>query len=314
MLYPSEEAWPAIHCPTERTKLLLSPLTPTLSQREKDGFSQGEREASPFTPHPSPFSPPVRILAKFAGLGDCGREKLERARALAEAGFGPPILGLAHGFLLQEFVEGRPLERSDLTASLIKRMAEYYGFIHRQFGMTPKRCFDQLAEMLIYNSRQALGTGAEGFAQSFVDAWRPRADDIDELAPVALDGHPFPHGWIETRGSAGQAYLKTDGVDHFSDHTMVGEQSILWDLAGACEEWEMKPAQVGELMGAWQAETGDRASGEYLNLYRAAYLAFRTAALHYAIHSNDEAEIRESLLRSQARVNCRLETILTGKA
>ncbi len=278
LCYASPLEWPVVHRPSERTKLLLT-------------RAQG-----------------IRLLAKFAGLGDYGEEKLARARALGEAGFCPPALGLAHGFLVHEYVEGRPLGRSDLSQALLERMVDYYSFVARRFSRPKAPRFSQLADLIVSNSRSALNVDAT----PFVESWREHADRIDSLALVELDGRPFPHEWIEARRGSAPAYLKTDGSDHFLDHTIVGEQSILWDLAGACEEWGMDAPQVESFLTSWERRTGDATARTLLDFYRAAYLAFRTAALHFAIHSTNDGEIRAALQQQQFDVNTRLSSVLAA--
>ena len=272
-----------------------------------DGGHSPARAAVGETP---PYGPEGhhRILAKFAGLGEYGAEKMTRAEVLAEAGFSPPVLGLVYGFLLQRFVDGRPLEPSDLSESLLARMVEYYAFVAGSFGLEPAPRFAQLSEMILLNTHEAVGLDAV----AFVEKWRRRTSEIDALPLAYLDGRPFPHEWLEVAGSGEPIYLKTDSADHFRDHTLVGEQSILWDLAGACEEWEMDAGWVEKLLVSWEAETGDGGARQFLEFYRAAYLAFRTASLHYAIHSTNEEEIRSALQHQQWKVNRRLTEVLSA--
>ncbi len=273
-LYPSPSRWPVVHRSTERTKLLLS-------------------------------LPSQQILAKFAGLGDHGLQRHDRAVALADAGFGPPVLGVAYGFLLYRFLEeAHPMAVAELSPHLLERMASYYAFIARRYRRPPAPRFEHLAEMVMVNSREALGIDATGF----VEAWRGRAETIDALPLALLDAKPQPHEWIRL-GTNG-AIWKADSADHFRDHTLVGEQSILWDLAGACEEWEMGEQDRARLLGLWERHTGEGRVGDLLDFFRTAYLAFRVAALHYAIHSTDEEDIRQSLQHEQWKYNQRLSSLL----
>ncbi len=293
--YPSEDRWPVVHRPAERTKLLFS-------------FEDAPHEVTGVPSHgPGQH---YRILAKFAGLGEYGIEKLARAQVLAEAGFSPPVGGLAYGFLLQQFVDGRPLQPSELSESIVARMVRYYAFVARKFGLPPAPRFEQLSEMIHLNALEAAGLDAS----AFVERWRPSASEIDGLPLARLDGRPFPHEWLEVPGPAGPLYLKTDSADHFRDHTAVGEQSILWDLAGACEEWEMGDAWVEQLIYLWEEAIGDTYVRRLMDFYRAGYLAFRTAALHYAIHSTNEEEIRRSLQHQQWKINLRLDQLLKANS
>ena len=248
------------------------------------------------------------ILAKFAGLGEYGRQKLERAAILAEAGFGPPVLGLAYGFLLHPFMETHgPMSAAELSTPLMQRMVDYYAFLARRFSSPPAERFDRLAEIVLVNTKGGLGLDAS----DFVAGWRPLRYAIDRLPLVSLDGKPRPHEWLRAPHADPRTALKADSSDHFRDHTLVGEQSILWDLAGVCEEWEMGSDQVRRFLALWERKTGDSRAAELLNFYRAAYLAFRVAELHYAVHSADEDGARQRLRQEQRRYARRLEEIVS---
>jgi hypothetical protein len=242
----------------------------------------------------------------FLSVGDYGREKHARAGVLAAAGFTPPVLGLAYGFILYQFVDGRPLEPADMSPTLLHRMAQYYAFVARLFRLPSAPRFEQLAELILYNVGRATDTDAS----SFIETWKSCADKVDRLQLARLDGRPFPHEWIETASTGEGRYLKADSADHCLDHSLVGEQSILWDLAGACEEWEMNSDQLRSFLDSWKRETGDASAEKLLEFYRAAYLAFRTGALHYAIHSTNEEDIRRALQHQQFKINSRLRAIL----
>ncbi len=343
-LYPSPDRWPVVHRSAERAKLLLryppregSPAGAGSYGPLPEGAARGEGTPNrplplraargeggvpapnggpPALPAAGHETPPYAVqdgggrtlLAKFAGLGEYGREKHRRAVALAEAGFAPPVQGLAYGFLLYRFLEeAHPMAASDISPALLARMARYYGFVARCFPAPPASSFQPLSEMILVNAREALGLDATGY----VEAWRSRRQAIDGLPLALIDGKPQPHEWLRVDSPGGPLFLKTDGADHFRDHTLVGEQSILWDLAGACEEWAMPESSRRDFLTLWERETGDRQAAALLDFYRAAYLAFRIAALHYAIHSTDEEEIRLSLQQEQWRYIQRLTPLLT---
>lgn len=281
--YPTPDRWPTVHRSLERTKLLT-------------------RFQSPL-----PLGEGVPLLAKFAGLGDYGREKYERALVLAEAGFGPPVAGLAYGFLLHPFIGSlRPMSAGELSPALMARMVDYYAFIARRFSRPPAGRFESLAEILTLNTKEGLGLDLS----PFVAAWRSAQHPIDRLPLVRLDGKPQPYEWLAGTAAGLPTFLKADSADHFLDHTMVGEQSILWDLAGACEEWGMAKDQICCFLALWERQTGDSQAAALLDFYRAVYLAFRLAAMHYAVHSTDEEDVRRSLLQEQWKYGQRLRELV----
>ena len=82
-----------------------------------------------------------------------------------------------------------------------------------------------------------------------------------------------PHEWVRA-ADAGVVY-KTDSGGHDSDHTVIGRQPILWDVAGAVIEWSMDKRQVEKLNRAL-VDQGIGIDDRALRFYRAAYAAFRT--------------------------------------
>jgi hypothetical protein len=279
-LYPSGQPHPPVGRSTERIKLLL----------RMSGGEEGDAE-------------PPTLLAKFAGLGEYGQERLERAATLAAAGFSPEVLGSGYGFLLFRLAPGRPLSWSDLSARLLARMVDYYDFLMRTFSVPAAPRFDQLCEIIAINAQKGLGLDAS----SFIERWRPERDAIDRLPLVRLDGRPQPHEWIEVRGPGGESViLKTDSADHADDHTIVGDQSILWELAGSWEEWRMSPEVGAELLRTWEGASGDGETARLIDFYRTAYLSFRLGALYYAIEAESGGAARGALEDARDRCSQRL--------
>ena len=296
-VYSSPPLWPAVHRNSERIKLLLR-----FEARDPGAAGPG----SSITGLDQDSSGPT-YLAKFAGLGEYGRMRHERAMILASAGFSPPVHGHAYGFLLYPFLAGRPLSVADMSPDLLNRMVDYYAFIAERFRRSPLDRFSQLDELIRVNSLKGLGLDCS----EFIARWEPCRETINGLQLTLLDGRPQPHEWMVVAGEQDSTALKTDSADHFSDHTLVGEQSILWDLAGAWEEWEMTTTQGLSLLSTWERRTGDRQARRLIDFYRAAYLAFRLGATFYAIESAAEAEVRSGLEAQRSSYAVRLRTLLT---
>jgi hypothetical protein len=298
--YSSPELWPAVHQAMERTKLLVH--LPCMRSHPPMGESDNR--------FPFPMGEGVDyLLAKFAGLGGYGREKLNRAQIVAEAGFGLPTIGLAYGFLLHPFLEQfRPMSAADLTPEVIARLVDYYAFILSRFSKPPMDRFTSLLEIIEVNAQKGLGLDVS----AFISRWRPFQPAIDRLPLVLLDGKPQPYEWLSGTVAGRSMLLKADNADHFRDHSLVGEQSILWDLAGACEEWEMDGRQTSLFMSLWARETGDHQAIELLDFFRAAYLAFRIAAVHYAIHAAEDDDNRKSLQQQHTQYAQRFRLLVTG--
>ncbi len=217
------------------------------------------------------------FLLKWAGLGRDACAKLERARVLAEAGLSPPVMGLREGWLVQPWVEGRPLGPADppplaaLAAALTLRAER---FVAADGGGA---CIEVLAEMAGVNAGEALGdtaglTARERVARGLAGPPPPR---------VWVDGRMHRHEWLAA--SDGRT-LKTDAVDHARAHDLVGAQEIGWDVAGAAVEWDLGKAGVAALAAAAGAPPGR------LPALRIAYLAFQLGSAAMAVEAHDGDE------------------------
>lgn len=241
LFWADERCWPAVQPQHERRKYLAK-------SREGSGA----------------------LLLKFAGLGASGRAARSRAERLAALGFAPPVDGLADGFLVHRWIEGRPLAPSDLSVEWIDRMAEYVASLAREFPSGEAADIDGLMEMIRANVGGVLGSD-----------WAERIDGLDrhrsivsETEIIAGDGRMMAHEWV---AAADGRLLKTDGVDHHDDHFFPGRQDPAWDLAGASVELAMDDAATGTLVDRYRSRTGDRSLDARLPFYRFAYLAYRAA-------------------------------------
>jgi hypothetical protein len=235
LLMADTRDWPAVQPQHERRKYLVS---------REDGS---------------------RRLWKFAGLGSYGRARHERARALAGAGFSPAVHALQDGFLVQDFVPGRPLRPRDIDARLAARMLDYLAFRARAFPTGRRARAAELAEMIRVNLREGLGPEWAADADRLVDP----AEALSETGTVAVDGHMMPHEWLDTPNGL----LKVDAVDHADDHFFPRDQDVAWDVAGLAAEFEC-PALGLDLAEKLAARIGDRGLPRRLPFYAVAYRAF----------------------------------------
>lgn len=244
-MYPDEDRWPAADGRNERRKFLLP---------------AGGRT----------------WLLKFASLGRTGEHKLAMASALAAAGYCPPVAGLAHGFLVEEWLAGaRPLDPGriaaghDRRARFLDRLAAYLAF--RTNRLLPLRAGAPLPELFAmarFNAGEALGEAAA----AAVERWRAELPRIAQVShPVAIDGRLHPHEWLET---ADGRLLKTDALDHGAAHDLVGGQDIAWDIAGAGAEFALTPAETENLRDQVELRADRPVSPRLVAFMRVAYCAF----------------------------------------
>ncbi|HEY8458983.1 MAG TPA: hypothetical protein VIM99_01310 [Blastocatellia bacterium] len=239
LFYNDEDARPAAHPQHERRKYVLRGV-------------QGET---------------AKLWLKFAGLGRYGKAKQPRADALAAAGFAPRALGFSNGFVIMDFVNGRPLTRKDVDSALLTKIARYLAFLKSDFGADGDAAREEVVEMARVNVAEGLGRRwAERLARSGI---LERA--FDGASACAIDGRMLPHEWLRV----GDDYLKTDGLDHHDDHFYPGCQEIAWDLAGSCVEFALDRRQADYLVGQYRALVHDPGVTARLPFYLIAYAAFR---------------------------------------
>ncbi|APR80484.1 Hypothetical protein A7982_05831 [Minicystis rosea] len=197
-------------------------------------------------------------LFKFEGLGRAGEEARMRARAVAEAGFGPMLQDVGDGFVVYPVIAGRPLRRGARRAGLLDRIADYCAFRARAFAVPIDG--DELREMVRWNSEVELGRAID--------------EPLEIERPIIADARMDPHEWIETDGVAP---LKVDAAAHGDDHGYPGPTDVAWDLAGAIVEWEVEGLARATLLARYARISGDRAISGRLPAYVRAYALARMA-------------------------------------
>jgi hypothetical protein len=251
-----------------------------------------------------------RWLLKLAGLGRYGRETLALARVLGDAGLIPPVTGLRHGFLVGPWLEDAlplPLApRGEIGAgALLDAVAAYLAFrasrcpaSPRERGATPRELF----EMLVHNTRRALGTAA---AEAAGD-WRGRLPELSRLErPVLTDNKLHAWEWLVTpRGEI----LKADALDHHRGNDLVGPQDVAWDLAGAAVELGLDADALRHLAAAVARRAGTREpEPAQLDFYELAYLAFQTGR-----HTLAAEALEPTLPAEAARLRAEVERYSEG--
>lgn len=212
-------------------------------------------------------------LLKFVGLGRLGLRKLERARALAAAGFTPEVAGYRHGFLVERWREdARPLRAGEGDrAGLAATIARYLAFRAREFLAEPGSGAStaELLAMARHNAAEAMGGG---WAAAFERLAERVAGAAAAVRRVETDNRM--HRWEWLRAEDG-ALIKTDALDHHDAHDLIGCQDIAWDIVGAAIELDFSPVERDELRHAVERETGKAVDPDLLAFLTPCYLAFQ---------------------------------------
>ena len=220
-------------------------------------------------------------VAKFAGLGAVGERKHRDAVALAQAGFGAPVAGLCNGFLVQRWLEGRPVR---LTAEnrgvFLERVASYLAFRATHLGPAgPGASLGALREMAVHNTREALGEEAAATLHERL-AHLPELEG--KVRRIRTDNRLHLWEWLEVDG----AFVKLDAVDHCEAHDLIGCQDIAWDVAGAMTEFRLNEKETDELVNRIES-AGVSVNRRLLDGLVPCYLAFQLGLWSTATPGSD---------------------------
>jgi hypothetical protein len=246
--FAAHEDWPAVSIPFERMKVL---------QELADGR---------------------KLVWKFEGFLAVRRDLEPTPRSLPQSGkpkrgtiLRVPRLDRFHGFSAFPWVEGRRLSWNDLDDAMVPALAEYIvgGVGPALSSEEAHNAMERMAEMLVVNARNLLDERAAQRASSLAAAARKVAAPCAAYGDGRLQSHEF------IRNSEGMVF-KTDWSGHDADHTMIGRQPWLWDVAGLLVEWPdtVRQKRLLHAFQAWQSF-----DEETLRFYAAAYAAFRAGMM-----------------------------------
>jgi hypothetical protein len=265
LFYRSESDYPVVQPHHERRKYLSRERTsPAALQAEifQSAVLDGENRTTK----------PAALLLKFAGLGHYGQSTLARAERLAEAGFGPSVIGVHNGFLLSQFIYGLPVSAKNVDQELLDTVARYLVHLKESFPSARPLPYDVDLEMIRANVAEALGK-----------KWEDKVVRLEKLKSIicdnpatAIDGRMLPHEWVLTA----EGYVKVDGTDHHADHFFPGCQDVAWDIAASCVEFELERRRQDYLIEKYQSLVNDKSLQKRLPFYFIAYLSYR---LGYAV-------------------------------
>lgn len=225
-------------------------------------------------------------LLKFAGLGAQGEDRLRRATALAAHGYAPAVAGLRHGFMVESWLsDARPpdfgrMDREDL----VERLARYIAFRAAAF---PARQEDgaslaQLADTARFNLAEALGPDR---CRSITQRLTWSAERARPGPPVHVDGRMHAWEWLALPDGR---ILKSDAVDHSSQHDLIGCQDPCWDVVGAQFELGLSDAESAALARRVGRRLDRPLDPALLDLFSICYPAFQIGLWSLAGSEGDQ--------------------------
>ncbi len=212
-----------------------------------------------------------RYLVKFAGVGPSGNRKLEQALALFRHGHVPEPVGLAHGFLLQRWVEGPNVQDVDFNRSrFLEQAGAYLGARARLLpAATGGASLAQLADMAAINLGERLGTAAQHAIRTHL---QPLAEQEHPVRPVFTDNRLQRWEWLHPGNGS---FVKTDALDHATGHDLIGCQDIAWDVAGLMAEFDLAREDLSRLLHVVGTSAGYAVDHQLVRLLLPCYLAFQ---------------------------------------
>jgi hypothetical protein len=220
-----------------------------------------------------------RYVARFAGLAGEGAAKLERARTLHAAGFGPEPIALSRGFLLERWVDGDRLDAGLDRSAFLRQLADYLALRAARFpaSLEEGAGLPALRAMAATNAAALCGPAIAGRIDRLLAGLERQRPD---LRPVHVDARLHPWEWR----LGPQGLCKLDGLDHSCGHDLVGAQPIAWDVAGAAVEFGLTPDETQDLTRRLDVDV------DHVPPLSAAYAAFQGALWSTAGEDRDAAE------------------------
>jgi len=244
-------------------------------------------------------------LVKFAGLGAQGERKLALNCQIAAAGYTPQAAGLVHGFLIEPWIEGHPLDIADFDRGrVLARLAGYLGLRARLPASGSGASLRDLFVMAVQNTREALGEEA---ALQLEGALGDPARLQPTLRPVVSDNRLHLWEWLVTPNGR---LIKTDALDHCSAHDLVGCQDIAWDVAGAGVEFDLSEHERARLVEALARTAGRHVDAELLRVLEPCYLAFQIGLWTFAGAAATDADESGRVARQLQRYRERLQQLI----
>ena len=238
-----------------------------------------------------------RLLLKFEGFGRFGAEVHERARKVAEAGFGPMPLEPKEGFGRYPIIAGQALTSAEVATDVLRSIGRYCAW--RADAIVANDCDNsELERMLRFNTHEEFGVELPA--------------EVTRLAvvrPVIADGRMLPHKWLRTTDGK---VLKVDNAIHGDEHFFPGPTDIAWDLAGAIVEWGLDARAQRALVAEYRAAAGEDPR-DRLPAYLMAYATFRMGFCKMASAAMWGSYEQERLVRAYEHYRGHVERLMFSR-
>ena len=230
------------------------------------------------------------VLWKFAGFGGDDElfvdAALKKTSRLAKQGFTVPPIGSFRGFIAMPWIQGRRLTAANaINPAVLECIGDYIPHAAESTWTRDEHAasISRLAEMLFWNTKEALGDSLAERTRDCVSA----AEAV-EIPLASGDGHLAPHEWIRVSPlSRPRKIYKADCEGHDCNHTVVGRQCVLWDVAAVIIEWDLDLSDATPLLRPLQ-RSGFKIDPDALTFYLLAYAAFRMGLMSLTLSQTSD--------------------------
>jgi hypothetical protein len=235
------------------------------------------------------------ILWKFSGF------TTDPTTQAKETCWTSPILKINSGYAATEWREGSPMSPCDATPLRMREVGRYLTSVAGppQSLRDATDAQDRLKSMAHANIEEVFGTdAARKVGRTF------QVLPLNETRTYR-DGRMASYEWIlRAEGSMS----KVDWFGNVFDHTIVGPQSILWDIAGAMIEWDVQGECEAALLEPLTSG-GFETSPENLLIYSIAYCAFKMGQFSFCASISPPEEQPRSQ-REESRLRNKLAELI----
>jgi hypothetical protein len=266
------------------------PIVSTIFEKQKYYFQFGDK----------------RVIAKFLGLGSITEinrsNQLSLIRALkkrSQLNWCPPVIAESHGFTCFPWIKGFPITRYHQDYFLPK-IAQYLKTFSNEEISLPnlQSALSRLLKLIYWNTRESL----ENKYLSRLHRFLEKVSFPEKSLPCFIDGRMEAHHWIHTTTGTVQ---KISAYPHY-DHTIIGQQPILWDIAAFIVEAELNHELETKVFQSTSINQS------MIHFYQLAYLSFKIGLFSISSDSSKDDQERKAFQKALCNYQGKLRILINS--
>ncbi len=223
-----------------------------------------------------------RIFCKSAGWGWLGYHAYLAGTKLSE--YVPGIIGLRHGLLFMDWIEGNHLDLQTLTSKNIESISSYTAARKQKLFLNEDPRFNKIDtgwgwQEIISMLRRAYGVRT-GYLKN--NLLRKQLGKSISVTPTLVDGRMNIDEWIVTNNKM----VKTDFEQHNFGAPEFDIVDTAYDLAAASFEFHISEEEEKKLFEGYVNESEDKSFYDRIILYKLFYATIARRKAHLEILEN----------------------------